>query len=60
MREMKSLQMVCNSSEGKLMLEQKLGTFEDVEIHNKVLDNMIKDEEKSKKNNLNTILLIFL
>ena len=52
--------MVCNSSEGKLMLEQTLRTTENVQLHNEVLDNMIKDEEKSKKNNLNTILLIFL
>ena len=57
---MKNLQMYCNSSEGKLRLEQKLGTTENVQIHNEVLDNMIRDEEKSKKNNLNTILLIFL
>ena len=47
-REMKSFQMLFNSSEGKLMLEQTLGTTEDVEIHNEVLDDMIRDEEKCK------------
>ena len=43
---MKNLQMYCNSSEGKLRLEQKLGTTEDVELFTEVLDKMIRDEEK--------------
>ena len=59
-REMKSFQMLFNSSEGKLMLEQTLGTTEDVEIHNEVLDDMIRDEEKCKNNNFNIISSIFL
>ena len=50
-REMKNLQMYCNSSEGKLRLEQKLGTSEDVELFNELLDHMIRGEEKSTKNN---------
>ena len=58
MREMKNLQMVCNSSEGKLMLEQKLGTTEDVEMFTEVLDNMIRDEEKGEDKNINIIFTI--
>ena len=46
---MKSLQMICNRSEGKLWLEQKLGTSENVKIFNEVLDNMIRDGEKIVK-----------
>ena len=51
-RKMKSFQMEYNSSEGKLRLEEELGTTEDVEMFTELLDNMIRDEEKSKKNNL--------
>ena len=47
-REMKSFQRLCNSSEGKLKLEQTLGTTEDVEMLTEVLDDMIRDEEKSE------------
>ena len=59
-KKMKNFQMYFNSLEGKLRLEEELGTTEDVEIFNEVLDNMIRDEEKSKNNNLNTILSICL
>ena len=50
-REMKNLQILCNNSEGKLMLEQRLGRNQDVKLVTEVLDNMIRDEEKGEDQN---------